>query len=111
MRWNRWRQASPGISGPCRRLRSALRCRRLLSGLDRTGKTAVLFLDDYEAVSDPAIHRDVNLLLSALPRQVTLAVASRVEPPFPLARLRACGGLLELQASDLRFTLTRRATT
>ena len=65
----------------------------------------MLFLDDYEAVSDPAIHRDVNLLLSTLPQHFTLAVASRVEPPFPLARLRACGGLLELQASDLRFTL------
>lgn len=77
----------------------------LLNALDRSGKPAVLFLDDYEAVSDPAIHRDVNLLLSALPRQVTLAVAGRIEPPFPLARLRACGGLLELQASDLRFTL------
>ena len=77
----------------------------LLDGLHRLTQPVVLFLDDYEAVNDPAIHRDVNLLLSTLTRNFTLAVASRVEPPFPLARLRACGGLLELQASDLRFTL------
>jgi ATP/maltotriose-dependent transcriptional regulator MalT len=77
----------------------------LLDGLNRTARPVVLFLDDYEAVSDPAIHRDVNLLLSTLPQHFTLAVASRVEPPFPLARLRACGSLLELQAADLRFTL------
>ncbi|GEO42874.1 ATP/maltotriose-dependent transcriptional regulator MalT [Skermanella aerolata] len=99
---------APGFAGHLRAMQApalSAALPALLSGLDRTGKTAVLFLDDYEAVSDPAIHRDVNLLLSALPRQVTLAVASRVEPPFPLARLRACGGLLELQASDLRFTL------
>ncbi len=77
----------------------------LLDGLNRTDRPVVLFLDDYEAVSDPAIHRDLNLLLSTPPQHFTLAVASRVEPPFPLARLRACGGLLELQAPDLRFTL------
>jgi ATP/maltotriose-dependent transcriptional regulator MalT len=77
----------------------------LLDGLEKGGRPVALFLDDYEAVSDLAIHRDLNLLLSTLPQHFTLAVASRVEPPFPLARLRACGGLLELQASDLRFTL------
>jgi ATP/maltotriose-dependent transcriptional regulator MalT len=77
----------------------------LLDGLNRTDRPVVLFLDDYEAVSDPAIHRDLNLLLSTPPQHFTLAVASRVEPPFPLAWLRACGGLLELQAPDLRFTL------
>jgi ATP/maltotriose-dependent transcriptional regulator MalT len=77
----------------------------LLDGLNRTDRSVVLFLDDYEAVSDPAIHRDLNLLLSTPPQHFTLAVASRVEPPFPLARLRACGSLLELQAPDLRFTL------
>ena len=67
----------------------------------------MLFLDDYEAVSDPAIHRDVNLLLSVLPRHVTLAVASRVEPaPSRSPGCAPAAGLLELQASDLRFTLT-----
>ena len=33
-----------------------------------------------------------------------LAIASRADPPLPLARLRARGELVEIRAADLRFT-------
>ena len=33
-----------------------------------------------------------------------LVLATRADPPLPLARLRARGQLLELRAADLRFT-------
>jgi LuxR family maltose regulon positive regulatory protein len=39
-----------------------------------------------------------------LPPQVHLVIATRGEPPLPLARLRARGQLLEMGAEDLRFT-------
>lgn len=77
----------------------------LAGELDRLGRQVVLFLDDYQAVADPAIHRDVNRMLSALPGCFTLVIATRIDPPLPLARLRGCGALLELRAADLRFTL------
>lgn len=77
----------------------------LAGDLDRLGRQVVLFLDDYQAVADPALHRDVNRMLSALPGCFTLVIASRVDPPLPLARLRGCGALLELRPGDLRFTL------
>ena len=38
-----------------------------------------------------------------------LVVASRSDPPFPLARLRARGDLLEIRAADLRFTTDEAA--
>jgi LuxR family transcriptional regulator, maltose regulon positive regulatory protein len=37
-------------------------------------------------------------------------VATRADPPLPLARLRARGQLAELRAADLRFTLEESAT-
>ena len=43
-------------------------------------------------------------LLEHLPRQLHLVIASRADPPLPLARLRARGELTELRAADLRFT-------
>ncbi len=44
------------------------------------------------------------MLLEALPPGSQLAIASRVDPPIPLARLRATGILDEVRLSDLRLT-------
>ena len=43
-------------------------------------------------------------LLEHLPPQMHLVIATREDPPLPLARLRARGQLTELRAADLRFT-------
>jgi LuxR family maltose regulon positive regulatory protein len=69
----------------------------LVSGL-------ILVLDDYHAIEAPAIHEALEFLLLNLPPAMQLIVASRADPPLPLALLRARGDLLELRAADLRFT-------
>jgi LuxR family maltose regulon positive regulatory protein len=38
-----------------------------------------------------------------------LVIASREDPPLPLARLRARDQLIELRATDLRFTSSEAA--
>lgn len=64
----------------------------------------VLILDDYHLIDNPAIHEGITFLLDHLPPRMHLVLASRSDPPLPLARLRARGELTELRASDLRFT-------
>lgn len=64
----------------------------------------VLVLDDYHLVGNPATQRALAHLVEHLPSQLRLVIASRVDPPLPLARLRARGDLAELRAADLRFT-------
>src|SRR5258708_13626729 len=44
-------------------------------------------------------------LRDPLPPQVPFVLATRADPPLPLARLRAGGHLLEVPAADLRFSL------
>jgi len=68
------------------------------------GRRTVLVLDDYHVIGDPAIHGLVAELIERLPRGAVLAIATRADPPIPLARLRARGELLEVRAEDLRFT-------
>lgn len=68
-----------------------------------------LVLDDYHLVDDEAIHAGVAFLLEHLPPRVHLVISTRVDPPLPLARLRARGELVELRAADLRFTLDEAA--
>src|SRR4051794_12273550 len=64
----------------------------------------VLVLDDYHVIEARPVHQAVGFLLDHLPPQLHLAIASRSDPPLPLARLRSRGELTELRAADLRFT-------
>ena len=51
----------------------------------------------------------MEFLLDHLPPALHLVLASRSDPPLPLARLRARGQLVELRAGDLRFTAEEAA--
>jgi LuxR family transcriptional regulator, maltose regulon positive regulatory protein len=64
----------------------------------------VLVLDDYHVIVDPRVHEAVTFLLEHQPATLQIAVASRSEPPFPLGRLRVRDELVEIRATDLRFT-------
>lgn len=63
----------------------------------------VLVLDDYQMITNPALHAAVAYLIERSPQQMHLVIASRVEPPLPLAQLRARGQMAEIKASHLRF--------
>jgi LuxR family maltose regulon positive regulatory protein len=76
----------------------------VLGDLDAAGSGAVLVLDDYHLIDETAIHRLVGSLVDRLPPGSRLAIATRADPPLPLARLRARGELVEIRAEDLRFT-------
>jgi LuxR family maltose regulon positive regulatory protein len=76
----------------------------VLDDLAAAGSGVVLVLDDYHLIDEPAIHRLVGSLIERLPSGSRLAMATRADPPLPLARLRARGELVEIRAEDLRFT-------
>jgi LuxR family transcriptional regulator, maltose regulon positive regulatory protein len=65
----------------------------------------VLVLDDYHLIKTQSIHDALAFLLDHLPPQMHLVVATRADPPLPIARLRGRGQLTELRLTDLRFTL------
>lgn len=81
----------------------------LLNELLAVDADVVLVLDDYHVVISPAIHASVTLLLGRLPSRVRVVIASRADPPVPLGRLRVGGRLVEVRASDLRFTADETA--
>jgi LuxR family maltose regulon positive regulatory protein len=69
-----------------------------------------LVLDDYHAISAAPIHGSLTFLLEHLPPQMHLVIATRADPPLPLARLRARGQLSEVRAAELRFTTEEAST-
>lgn len=64
----------------------------------------VLVLDDYHLVTNPEIDEGLSFLVEHLPQTLALVLSSRTEPTLPLARLRARGELLEIDAQQLRFS-------
>lgn len=73
-------------------------------------KDSVLVLDDYHVLTARPIHEALTFLLEHLPPQLHLVIASRVDPPLPLARLRARSQSTELRTADLRFTVAEAAS-
>ena len=76
----------------------------LVNDLDTQAGRTVVALDDYHVIESAEVHQGVAFLLDNLPPQVTIAMSTRADPPLPIARLRARGELVEVRASDLRFT-------
>jgi LuxR family maltose regulon positive regulatory protein len=77
---------------------------QLINQIDATKHRVVLILDDYHLIKAQEIHEAVAFLLEHLPHNLHLVIATRADPPLPLARLRARAQLKELRQSDLRFT-------
>jgi LuxR family maltose regulon positive regulatory protein len=76
----------------------------LVNELAEVAEQVVLVVDDYHLVQAPPVHTSVGFLVEHLPASLRLVVATRTDPPLPLARLRARGQLAELREADLRFT-------
>jgi LuxR family maltose regulon positive regulatory protein len=76
----------------------------LVNQLAGVAEETVLVLDDYHLIQAPQVHQSLEFLLAHLPAPLRLVVASRADPPLPLARLRARGQLAELRERDLRFS-------
>lgn len=76
----------------------------LLNELAAPGQDTALILDDFHLLSDAAIHASLQYFLDHLPPGLHLLLASRVDPPLALARLRARGQLLEIREPDLRLS-------
>jgi LuxR family maltose regulon positive regulatory protein len=76
----------------------------LINQLDALSFSIILVLDDYQFITTPLIHTAMTFLLDHLPATVHVAIATRLDPPLPLARLRGRGQLAELRQADLSFT-------
>jgi len=76
----------------------------LINHLNQLETPFCLILDDYHVIQNQVVHQAVNFLLENRPPEMHMVIATRADPPLPLARLRARSDMLELRLADLRFT-------
>ncbi len=81
----------------------------LINELVEVTEPFVLILDDLHQITNPQINDALALLLDNQPPQMHLVISSRADPPWPLARWRASGQIMELRTDDLRFTSAEAA--
>ena len=89
-------QAGRGLGDVASELVNALAAAEVPRGL--------IVVDDLHRITDPQVFELLQRMLERWPEQWGLVLASRVEPPLPLARLRAAGDLAEFGQRQLRFS-------
>ncbi|MBK5109577.1 MAG: hypothetical protein JJE12_15690, partial [Anaerolineales bacterium] len=72
--------------------------------ITETDHDMVIIEDDYHMIESQPVDNALLFIMDHLPRQMHLFISSRIDPSFPLSRLRASGYLIELRAEDLRFS-------
>ncbi len=82
----------------------------LLNAASNHAQTSVIVLDDYHVICAPPVHQAITFLVEHMPLNLHLVLATRQDPPLPLARWRGRGHLVELRAADLRMTADQAAT-
>lgn len=75
----------------------------LINRLADSGQERVLVLDDYHAIRAFPAHDLITYLIAHQPQCFHLVIATREDPPLPLARLRARDQVTELRERHLRF--------
>lgn len=82
----------------------------ILNDLAEVAGPTVIIFDDYHLINDGQIHQAITFLVDHLPPRCRLIIATRSDPPLPLARWRARGHLAELRSFDLAFNPEEAAT-
>ncbi len=64
----------------------------------------IFVLDDFHVIHSEPVLNIFAYLLEHLPPQMNVAIITRIDPPLPLARMRARNKLTEIRADQLRFS-------
>lgn len=111
-----WAQVQPDIrEGPLGLLSGAMMpdhetvLAAFINAIASTSGHLLFILDDYHLIEDPSIHQSLAFLLDHLPPTAHFVLASRADPPLPLARYRARHELMELRVDEIRFSLEETA--
>ncbi len=108
-------RAAPGLGSSARSILAGspgaveVALTALLNSLAASPVDIVLVLDDAHVIESPTIHEQLDYFLDHLPERGHVVIGTRADPAIPLARLRARRELVEIRASDLRFSAEETA--
>jgi LuxR family transcriptional regulator, maltose regulon positive regulatory protein len=75
-----------------------------VNALPQLDEPLLIMLDDYHLIQHEAVHAGIVFLIEHLPPHVRLVLATRSDPPLPVARLRVRHQITEIREQDIHFT-------
>jgi LuxR family transcriptional regulator, maltose regulon positive regulatory protein len=82
----------------------------LINDLAAVPEEFAVVLDDYHLIKSEVVHDSLTFMIKHIPSRMHIVIATRADPPLPLAHYRGHGAMLEIGADDLRFTLEEATT-
>src|SRR5205814_4893956 len=82
---------------------------RIAEFAEAHGDPLTVVWDNFDAVTDPQLLACVERLVATVGHRIRLILGSRRDPPLSLHRWRVTGGLRELRADQLAFTVSETA--
>lgn len=82
---------------------------RLAAALSARERPVTVVLDEFDRVTDPEIHAQLEFVLHHAGPGLRLVLVTRTEPLLPLHRYRAAGELTEIRGAELAFTPSEAA--
>jgi LuxR family maltose regulon positive regulatory protein len=76
----------------------------LINDLSKVSSEFVVVLDDYHLIETQQIHEGITYFIDHIPPHIHLIIASRADPPLPLANYRGKGNMLVIDVDSLRFS-------
>lgn len=96
-------QEAPEFGNLSRVVSAPVQLTSIINLLDQWGEHLTLILDDYDKITEPAVHRLLAFVLQHIPANLHAVVACRTEPPLEWAGLRARDQLVEIDTDLMRF--------
>lgn len=78
----------------------------LVNAIAERSDDVYVLLDDWHLIRHEPIQEALLFLITHAPDNLHLLITTRMQPPWPLARLRVEGQVVEIEADDLRFDVT-----
>lgn len=75
----------------------------LLNEVAALPSLTIMVLDDYHAINNLVIHKQISFLIEHLSSHMHLVLITREDPLIPVSRLRTSNQVLEIRQDDLRF--------
>ncbi len=76
----------------------------MINKMSRAKRSIVIVMDDLHHVTNQVILSELKFLVEHLPANMNMVITSHQEPDWPLAKLRAKGGLIEIRVGELEFS-------
>jgi len=71
----------------------------LINDLTAISEDFFLVLDDCHFIQSPPVHDGLTFLLEHMPPRMHLVIATRTDPPLPVAHFRGKGTMIEIRAT------------